>query len=255
MLEPGSPLIVLTRPAGRNESIAAALANQGLRVMVLPALTLTVRDDQEAPRADAYDLLVFVSRAAVTAYFNQLERPWPEGTRAAAVGQATAQALREVVPDACILAPAASSRQDSEALLALIDQQQQSFDRVLILRGQQGREWLAQAFEGRGATVTRHVLYRRSPRQWTREQYEDVFSGQPGVMLLTSIESLEAIDRGVQHHGLSWPGALRFVVIHVRIAQRLQSILRKSGMQGEPWVKICVPDESAIFQAILAASR
>lgn len=255
MVEPELPLIVLTRPAGRNEPIATELVEHGMRVMILPALTLEVLDDQQVPLANAYDLLVFVSRQAVATYFDLYRGAWPGNVCAAAVGQATAQALSEYVPGACILAPEATSAQDSEALLALIDQGSHSFGRVLILRGQQGREWLADEFERRGATVMRHALYRRTPTLWTREQYEDVFSGRPGVMLLTSIESLEAVHQGVQRYGLSWPNTLRFVVIHARIAQRLQSILQGSGAAGVPWVKICVPNEPAIFQAILAASR
>lgn len=255
MIEPEPPLVVLTRPAGRNESIAAGLLEHGMRVMVLPALSLEVPCDQQVPIADSYDLLVFVSRQAVVAYFESNREAWPDGVHAAAVGQATAQVLREYVPDIHILAPEISSEQDSEALLALIDQRGHSFTRVLILRGQQGREWLAREFERRGAAVKRHTVYRRTPTLWTREQYEEAFSGCPGIMLLTSIESLEAVHQGVLRYGLSWPNALRFVVIHVRIAQRLQSILQESGAVGVPWVKICVPNEPAIFQAILAASR
>lgn len=253
MVEP--PLIVLTRPAGRNESIAAKLTAQGMRVRILPALALEAPGDQPVPRADAYDLVVFVSRQSVSAYFSVSERPWPCGTHAAAVGQSTAQALREHVPDDRILAPSASSAQDSEGLLALIDERHLNFGRVLILRGQSGREWLADAFEHRGAAVMRHALYRRTPQRWTDEQYREIFSGRPAVMLFTSIEGLEAVYRGALHRGISWSGALRFVVIHARIARRLGSILQESGVAGEPWVKICVPNESAIFQAILTASR
>lgn len=255
MIEPEQPLIILTRPAGRNESLARALTEQGVQVVTLPALALEVPRDQQAPSAHEYDVLVFVSRQAVAAYFELFHGLWPAGVRAAAVGQATAQALREHVPGACILAPAASSTQDSEALLALIDQGCQRFGRVLILRGQHGREWLAREFERRGAMVTRHALYRRTPLLWTREQYEHVFSSRKGVMLLTSIESLDAVHQGVVQYGLSWPGTLRFVVIHARIAQHLQRILQEGGVADEPWVKICAPEEPAIFQAILAASR
>lgn len=255
MVEVERPLIVLTRPKGRNESIAAELEGRGLRVMVLPALTLDVPGNQLVPSAQVYDLVVFVSRQAVAAYFGQVDGSWPVDTRAAAVGQATAQALREHVPDEQVLAPTVSSAQDSEALLALIDRQGRRFGRVLILRGQHGREWLAEAFERRGAKVTRHALYRRTPAQWAREQYQEAFSGKPSIMLLTSVESLDAVYQGTLRHGLPWPSALRFVVIHPRIAQRLRSILQECGAPGEPWVKVCVPNESAIFQAILAASR
>jgi uroporphyrinogen-III synthase len=255
MVEVELPLIVLTRPEGRNESIAAALKARGMRVMVLPALTLETPDDQLAPAAADYDLVVFVSRQAVTAYFASVGQAWPRGTWAAAVGQATARALREYVPAGQIIVPEASSEQDSEALLAVIDRRNQRFDRVLILRGQNGREWLAEALERGGAQVTRHAMYRRVPARWTRDQYLEVFSGNRGIMLLTSIEGLEAVCGGAARHGLSWPAGWRFVVIHARIARRLQSLMRANGASGEAWVNVCVPDEAAIFQAILAASR
>jgi hypothetical protein len=48
-----------------------------------------------------------------------------------------------------------------------------------------------------------------------------------------------------------WKQAL-FVVIHERIATRLQSVLAASGKVEPPVVKICHPGDEPALQAILA---
>ncbi|MDN5842774.1 MAG: uroporphyrinogen-III synthase [Alcaligenaceae bacterium] len=247
------PLIVLTRPAGRNEAIAARLRDQGLRVAVWPALALAVCD-APVPDVSGHDLVVFVSRQAVDAYFSRTRQSWPDGLHAATVGQASAQALRAYLPDEWIIAPSGQSAQDSEALMARLDTLGRAWTRVLILRGARGREWLAQALERRGAAVTRHALYDRTPVQWPCAQVQSLRSGAC-VVLLTSIEGLESIEQSLHGCGESWPDTASFVVIHPRIAQYLQSTLQAAGRADAPSVKICAPDEEAIFQAILAASR
>src|SRR5690606_35767898 len=123
-----------------------------------------------------------------------------------------------------------------------------AWTRVLILRGLRGREWLAQAFERRGAVVTRYGLYDRTPVQWPCKQLRPLREGA-SVMLLTSIEGLEAVARNLRRCGESWPDDCSFVVVHARIAQCLQSTLRAAGRPEAPSVKICAPDEDAIFQA------
>lgn len=247
------PLIVLTRPAGRNETIATRLRDQGLRVAVWPALALAACDGP-VPDVRGYDLVVFVSRQAVEAYFGRAAQAWPAGLRAAAVGQATARALRAHLSDESIIAPPGDSAQDSEALMARLDTLGGAWARILILRGLRGREWLAQAFEQRGAVVTRHGLYDRTPVQWPCAQVRALHEG-PCIMLLTSIEGLESVGRSLRGCGQAWPDACSFVVVHARIAQRLRTALRTGGRPAATSVKICAPDEDAIFQAILAASR
>lgn len=246
-------MIVLTRPAGRNEAIAARLRAEGLCVVVWPALALAVCDGP-VPDISGHDLVVFVSSQAVDAYFSRARQPWPDGLCAAAVGQATAQALRAHLPDESVIAPSGQSAQDSEALLARLDELGRVWTRALILRGARGREWLAQTLERRGTVVTRHALYDRTPVQWPCTQVRSLQAGAC-IVLLTSIEGLESIEQSLHGCGESWPGTASFVVIHSRIAERLQSALRAAGRAGAPSVKICAPDEEAIFQAILAASR
>src|SRR5690606_23182238 len=90
-MPPALPLAVLTRPRGRNESIARALEAEGLAAIIAPALVLRPLGEP-APAPAGYDLAVFVSRQAVEQYFAQHAGPWPATTVAAAVGQATARA-------------------------------------------------------------------------------------------------------------------------------------------------------------------
>ncbi len=258
MPEAGAPLAVLTRPAGRNEGIARALEAEGLAVAIAPALVLRSLDEP-APAPAGYDLLVFVSRQAVERYFAQWAGQWPDGTFAAGVGQATARALRQRVPADRVLAPPADGSQDSEALMALIEARGLRPARALILRGQRGREWLGAQLERRGCEVRRHALYGRDPARWTRAQCQAVIDARPCILLLTSLEGLEAIADSLRVHGLGWPPALRAVAVHERIARRLQCLIEAApaarGPGATPDVKICAPDEQAIIQAILAASR
>lgn len=258
MSSPGLPLVVLTRPEGRNEGIARALQASGVAVSIAPALLLRPVDGP-VPAPEGWDMLVFVSRQAVEQYFARWRGPWPAATLAAAVGQATARALCQRVPAQQVLAPANDSAQDSEALLALLDARGLNPDRVLILRGRSGREWLATRLESRGCQVERHVLYDREPARWTLAQCRAAVDARPCVLLVSSLEGLASIAASLDAHGLGWPPVLSVVTIHERIARRLQCMVhaRKAGTSPQATldVKICAPDEQAIFQAILAASR
>jgi len=258
MPQPARPLAVLTRPEGRNESIARALEAEGLAAIIAPALVLRPLDEP-APAPAGYDLVVFVSRQAADQYFAQHADAWPAATFAAAVGQATARALRRRVPADRILAPPADSAQDSEALMALLDARGLRPACALILRGQRGREWLATQLERRGCQVRRHALYGRDAVRWTPAQCQAALGARPCILLVSSLEGLEAIAASFQTHGQGWPSHLRVVTIHARIARRLQCLIDAdspgAGHRRAPDIKICAPDEQAIFQAILAASR
>ncbi|HUH40909.1 MAG TPA: uroporphyrinogen-III synthase [Castellaniella sp.] len=252
------PLAILTRPAGRNERIAQQLQDQGLAVMLAPALALQPLDGpMSAP--DDFQLVIFVSRQAVQQYFAHWDGRWPDGTWAAAVGQATAGALRDWVPAGQILAPSARTTQDSEALMALIRQQSIRPGRVLILRGDRGREWLSTQLGNEGWSVERRALYRRDPVLWTRAQCLAAAAARPCVLLLSSLDGLRAIAASFQFHDLPWPEVLQVVAIHERIGRQLQYVLDAATparvSRSLPGVNYCAPDEQAIFQAILTASR
>jgi len=159
--------VLITRPAPQAGALAALISDAGGEPVLFPALGIEPPLDiacataalAELPSAD---LVIFVSPIAVERALALLARPWPTGTPVAALGEGTATALRRhvgsVARDAVMVS---SDGADSEALLALPELQQMRGKRVLICRGEGGRELLAETLRRRGAQVTYAECYRR----------------------------------------------------------------------------------------------
>jgi uroporphyrinogen-III synthase len=158
--------IVLTRPAGQNESLAGLVRAAGGEPVIFPAIEIHDPDDRGpilavADRLDDYDLAVFVSPNAVDRAMTVIRsrRTWPAGLRAATVGSASEQALARHGVSA-VVAP--TGRFDSEALLAMPPLAAVGGKRVVIFRGDGGRELLGDTLRARGATVDYVECYRRA---------------------------------------------------------------------------------------------
>lgn len=154
--------LLLARPRGRAASLAAALRRLGAEVCELPVLELEPVAPDAAGRAalaaaERMDAVVFVSPAAV-ARGRELAAARLAAARAYAVGPATAAALaaelgvRATVPAAGV---------GAEALLAgsPLGRLGRGAE-VLIVRGAEGRELLANALRERGVRVHEAVVYR-----------------------------------------------------------------------------------------------
>ena len=111
----------------------------------------------ELGKAAASDMLVFVSTNAVQFAFPLLPDQLPLDIDVAAVGNATARALTEVG-----LAPnLVPEVMNSEGLLSMPALQSCGGKQVIIVRGNGGRELLADTLEARGAEVQQVEVYRR----------------------------------------------------------------------------------------------
>ena len=258
------PCVLLTRPAGRNETLSAALAAQGFSSLVLPALKLEAQNLSEEQWQDPqdFDLVLFVSSSAVNFYFAALQargQRWPDKVLLAAVGFATAACLRAqpgVTPEAVLHPESADSLQDSEALWTLLEPRLAQLERVLIVRGHSGREWLGQQLESHGIQVQRLAIYQRSPAKWSMQQGRQIRDSlQAGrlAVLLSSSQSADAVFANVQSLGLTdvW-SQCAYVVIHPRIEEHLQSLLLQAGITAPPMVKRCTPDDDDIVAAMMA---
>jgi uroporphyrinogen-III synthase len=116
-------------------------------------------------RLPGLDLVMFVSANAVAQFFalGPEHGPWPVGVRAAATGPGTAAALRLAgVPEEALVEPAADAPSfDSEALWARLSAEPWAGRQVLVVRGEDGRDWLAETLRGQGAEVGFVAAYRR----------------------------------------------------------------------------------------------
>jgi uroporphyrinogen-III synthase len=167
--------LVVTRPQPQADEWVRALAAHAagaVPALAFPLLRIEPLDDVR-PLAAAWqalgriELAMFVSANAVAAWFAAAPpgAAWPAGTWAGSTGPGTSAALRRHgVPESRIVEPEpAAGRFDSEALWQQLATWPWAGRRVLVIRGEDGRDWLAERWRAQGAEVDFVAAYRRSP--------------------------------------------------------------------------------------------
>ncbi len=221
--------IVVTRPAGQAAHLASALVGLGAKPVLFPVLAIFDIEDQTplldlAIRLDRFDLAAFVSPNAVEKALPVIlgHRPWPVGLRAATVGRSSEQALaafgiRDVV--------APNERFDSEALLELPELQDVQGKRVVIFRGDGGRELLAETLVARGAEVEYVTCYRRGKPDVDAAPLLKLWGdGQLDAVTVTSSEGLRNLFDMVGKLGQAWLRKTPVFVPHQRIAEQAREL-------------------------------
>jgi uroporphyrinogen-III synthase len=165
--------VVITRPLAQARPLAARVAALGRAVELLPLLDIAPLDDTAPLKAalarlaapvPGYALVAFVSPNAIDAAFAYIKQ-WPAGVTLAVLGEGSrsALALHGITPDAAdIVSPADSAHSDSEHLLQTLDLAALKGRPVLIIRGESGRELMADGLRAAGAVVDVVPAYRRS---------------------------------------------------------------------------------------------
>ncbi len=169
-MSPAGPLagcgIVVTRPAAQAMALAAAIHAAGGQVILFPVIEILDPIDIQPLLAvidqlETCDLAIFISPNAVVQAMRRItaRRDWPPGLRAAAIGPGGVRELQYFGINE-IMAPAQSW--DSEGLLALPQLQAVAGQRMVIFRGNGGRELLGNTLTARGAQVESVECYRRA---------------------------------------------------------------------------------------------
>lgn len=246
--------LLLTRPAPESAALAATLAAQGIPSSSLPLLAIEALVESAEQRATILDLprycaVIVVSKPAARLGLDLLKRYWPQPPAAQpwfAVGAATAEILREHGLN--VHCPERGD--DSEALLELPQLQQvlaaAATPRVLILRGEGGRELLAERLRGQGVQVDYLPLYRR------------LLPHYPAAVLLERLtaEHLNGLvvssGQGFMHlrelAGVDWPRVARLTLFVP--SPRVAEMARAAGAQ---FVVDCRGANAAALLAALQA--
>lgn len=161
--------LIVTRPAAQAADWVQALQALGQDAVALPLLDIAPAADTAPLRAAWLALpgthfVMFVSANAVANFFAQAPAgaAWPMGLRAGCTGPGTAAALRAAgLPSAGIVEPPAGASFDSESLWALLAHEDWAGRHVLVVRGEEGRDWFADTLRARGARVGFIAAYRR----------------------------------------------------------------------------------------------
>lgn len=242
--------LLVTRPRPQCAAWLARLAELGVDAAALPLIEiLPVRDAGPVAAAwavlPAVDLAVFVSPNAVEHFFAHATAAWPPRTLAACVGPGSAQALAvHGVPAALIVQPAADAASlDSEHLWEqLAPRRDWAGTRVLLLRGDGGREWLAERLTEAGASVEAVTVYHRAgPRFSAAEQALLAAAQAEPLRFVWLFSSAEAVGH---LQGMKM-AAQRAIATHPRIAEAA----RAAGFHP---VVLARPAPEAVTQALKA---
>lgn len=215
--------VLVTRPAQQSDALCELIERAHGRPVRFPALEILGPADKRAARAgldgarDA-DLLIFVSTNAVQYAFPLLPEQLPLDIDVAAVGGATARALRDVGLDPTLV----PERMDSEGLLALPGLQDVAGRSIVLVRGNGGRELIADTLRARGATLRQVEVYRRTLPQRGRGAANLVANWEQLVDVVTAT-SQAILDNLFELLGDDGAARLRttpLVVVSQRVAEQ-----------------------------------
>jgi uroporphyrinogen-III synthase len=219
--------LLLTRPAEDCAALAQTLGGQGVFGSCLPLLDIvplpvSEKIRQAMARLQRCDAVIVVSKPAARIALDllgdsvALTMPW------FSVGAATAQILLEHGLDAHFPVDG----DDSEALLQLPRLREavsQPGAQVLILRGEGGRELLAERLRERGASVEYLELYRRDlPAYPPQELSRRIAAERLNGLVVSSGQGFEHLQ---QMAGDAWPliAQLPLFVPSPRVAEQARA--------------------------------
>jgi uroporphyrinogen-III synthase len=226
--------ILVTRPREQAAGLARLIEQAGGRAILVPAIEI---EDLPPPPAlealESFDLAIFISPTAANKVMARLTA-WPRGLRAAAIGGGTRRAL-ERHGIAKVISPRAGA--DSEALLEEL--QDVPGKRIVIFRGEGGRELLGETLRQRGARVEYAECYRRKrPARASNREKLDAVTVSSAQGLANLFEMLD-------------PAMLRskpLFVPHPRIAEEARA-------RGVREVLVAGPGDEQMLAALVAYFR
>jgi uroporphyrinogen-III synthase len=238
--------VLVTRPATQADEWVLQLRAKGIEAAALPLIGISPAINT-MPVVLAWvqlskrKLVVFVSPNAAEQFF--AVKPagmfWPAQVHAASTGPGTSQMLLKLgVPRDMLIEPAPDSTQfDSESLWAQLAPMDWKGASVLLVRGDGGREWLADKLGGQGAVVSKVVAYHTTPPKFNKAQRALLNAAlafpQHHLWLFSSSEAVTHLAASVTfgNWGKAWA-----VATHPRIAARAQELGFSNVVQTRPAV-------------------
>lgn len=240
--------ILVTRPSAQAQNLCNKIRVLGGNPLLLPTIEIIAAPAQPATHAAiaklaAYDLAIFISPNAVqhaAAYFQQHCPVWPAATKVAAIGASTAQALNTlgINVDFC---PAPHFT--SEGLLAIPFLQTIAGKKILLFRGNDGRDLLANTLRARGAQLTEVIVYQRTLPSFAKSTLTALWQTDTlELIICTSNTGLQNLFTLVGEEGRTWLQNMRLLLVSARMAKFAQTL----GVTRTPLVAANATDDALI---------
>lgn len=242
--------VVVTRPARQADALCQEIARRGGVPIRFPLMAIEPLEDPSAlhalaARLEDFDYAFFVSPNAVEHALKVLSkvRDWPARVAVATVGAGSERALAEHGFDR-VIAP--KSGFDSEAVLALPAFAPQAIRgrRVVVFRGDGGRELFGDTLRERGAEVEYVTCYRRTRPQVAPQLLQELAArAELDALSLTSSE-------GVRNLIALLGGELSPELAAVPVFASHPRIAAQAGLAGFARVIETAPGDAGLLDAL-----
>jgi uroporphyrinogen-III synthase len=240
--------IVITRPAHQAGPLIAAIKAAGGLHLLFPTLEiestpLTPDDKNILQQVNDYDIIIFISPNAVEYGLSQINTHTSLNDKPliATIGPGSAAALNSRLGKIPDITPQEDF--NSEGLLATQAMQNVANKRILIIRGNAGREHLKESLEQRGATVNYLNVYRRTrPQIPTKDLEQQLQNKQIAAIVITSATSIKNLLEMVPATFLNTLLQVPLVLIN----DRLIKFALEAGFTNELLVAAAASDEAIV---------
>ncbi|QWD74809.1 uroporphyrinogen-III synthase [Polynucleobacter sp. TSB-Sco08W16] len=265
--------IVITRPSGQArqliEVLTQAIEKSGVakrtfpEILSLPLLTIVPKDnlalaDHIASALKDADLAIFVSPNAIESVMRLLERDWQDFSKKiipiGVMGGSSKLALQnhgigfEETPTPIVI-PASNEHWDSEGLWQELQGLKWDWTnkKIVIFKGEGGRDWLADTLKKAGATIEAISIYTRIPLDVDNPAWQAIgeMDFSKSLWLLTSSEAVRYLGDIAKDQFAQTLGSASALCPHHNIADAAELI-------GFGEVFTTEPGDEALIKATLA---
>jgi len=224
--------ILVTRPNPAGNELCRLIDAHGGKAIHLPTIEIVPiihpQLIENIKQIDQLDWLIFISPQAVYIGGQAIKKIWPtlpQHIKIAAVGAGTAQALKEMGYNVHVYPEMEAG---SEGLLAVTEFSHIANKKIMIVRGQEGRELLAHSLEGRGAIVKHLITYERRKANININPYLDLLKTQQiDAIIGASVTAIQYLKELCGEIGWEYIKVIPLVVL----SERIKTLAHNLGFQ------------------------
>ena len=218
--------VLVTRPGKQGLSLCQQLSKVGIDNCHHPLIEIQSGDQLKGleNHLSSFDIIIAVSQHAVSQtsdYLTEIGQSWPSNALYLAVGQKTAHVLSKSIHQTVHYPDIG----DSEHLLLMTLLQNVANKKILILRGNGGRELIFETLLKRGALVEYREVYKRENLAFRSDLFIPLWQDkQITQLVITSSGQLEYFISQLSSIERNWLFTLHLYVPSERIAQQAREI-------------------------------
>jgi len=220
--------ILITRPAEQSKTLESILSNHGAKVSLFPTIKITANtnlEDHEDPSIKSLsnsDVIIFASANAVrfAAPIIVTKKLHSKSCVFAAIGDATEKKMKEFGLKSCIRP---KSNFNSENLLTLPFFKDVGNKKIVIVRGNSGRELLAQILKSRGAHIQYLEAYKREIPKDVCFNIKKYSNPKLDLITITSVEILNNLVQMADKKSLTEIKRILLAVGNKRIGEECKN--------------------------------